>query len=263
VGETVTTGQPLLEIKTGQGMVIVPSPVSGVLLRTMLSVGARAGSGTPLAWVGSPGEEAPLDLPSFVVSSTESIASEPEPTPVGVEEGEPRPFISPVVARMAREYGIDLRQVQGSGQAGRIPRRALEEFVQSRNHARPVRTATAPAPEFQCALPAGYNRFRPCKSTTPANMFSAANHSAGFADAGSGFAPGAGAPVSQPRFVLAQRRASNPAALPVDRLRGGIAEIPAGQRSWMDNGVLLHSEINIGLQTPIEGQGAIYPVREE
>lgn len=261
VGETVTTGQPLLEIKTGQGMVIVPSPVSGVLLRTMLSVGTRAGSGTPLAWVGSPGEEAPLDLPSFVVSSTASIASEPEPAPVVAEEGEPRPFISPVVARMAREYGIDLHQVQGTGQDGRITRRDLEEFVQSRNHARPVRTSTAPAPEISV---------RPASRVQPLSAMQ--KYNAGqYVFSQQTIPQGSLMLEVDLRQVLAHQSANRAlfshsgahlTLLPylLTACAAALQKYPLVNASWMDNGVLLHSEINIGIQTPIEGQGAIIPV---
>ncbi len=261
VGETVTTGQPLLEIKTAQGMVIVPSPVSGVLLRTMLSVGARAGSGTPLAWVGSPGEEAPLDLPSFVVSSTASVASEPDPTPAVVEEAESRPFISPVVARMAREYGIDLHQVQGTGQDGRITRRDLEEFVQSRSQARPVRTSTAPAPEISV---------RPASRVQPLTALQKHNASQ-YVFSQQTVPQGSLMLEVDLRQVLAHQSANRAlfshsgahlTLLPylLTACAAALQKYPPVNASWMDNGVLMHSEINIGIQTPIEGQGTIIPV---
>jgi 2-oxoisovalerate dehydrogenase E2 component (dihydrolipoyl transacylase) len=124
-GESVTAYEPLLEISTDKVETEIPSPASGVLLRILVAEGATAQRGTALALIGAPGESAPTPAPS-------AAAGQPaQPHPHG-------PHITPVVARMAAEHGLDLSAIAGTGTDGRVTRKDVEAFLAQRAPAPPA-----------------------------------------------------------------------------------------------------------------------------
>lgn len=160
-GEAVAEYEPLVEINTDKVDTEVPSPGEGVLLQTLVPEGATVKAGTLLAWIGQPGEQPPAGGP------VEAAAPAAAPTPAPVEPASPAPavegavapgrdcslgFISPVVARMASEHGIDLYQLTGTGQGGRITKKDVEAYLAGRQAAIPA--AAPPAPAAAPARPA-------------------------------------------------------------------------------------------------------------
>ncbi len=135
-GDTVVRDDALLTISTDKIDTDLPAPISGTLLRICVEAGQTVATGTILAYVGEPGEELPTESeipPIPEVSSpepTETLAQRPNrdvpdrmaPTGPG--------FLSPVVARMAQEHGVDLSQITGTGRNGRITKRDLLTFLQ-------------------------------------------------------------------------------------------------------------------------------------
>ncbi len=119
VGEWVEEFEPLLEVNTDKVDTEVPSPASGVLLATLVAEGTTVSTGTLLAWIGETGEE----IPGVPVGAGES-ATEGKHRQAG--------FISPLVRRIASEHQVDLRQVQGSGEGGRITKKDILAYLQDR-----------------------------------------------------------------------------------------------------------------------------------
>jgi len=164
-GEQVEADEPLLEISTDKVDTEVPSPGSGVLTEILVQEGQTVDVGTKLAVIGgdgaqaeAPAQEAPPE-PATQAAADESMAAASE----GVgdvapsqqqEEEEPEPevastngktFVSPVVAKIASEHGVDPSQVKGTGRGGRVTKKDILNFIESGAPAAPAAPAAAPA----------------------------------------------------------------------------------------------------------------------
>jgi pyruvate dehydrogenase E2 component (dihydrolipoamide acetyltransferase) len=120
-GEHVTEGDPLFEAETDKTTLEVEAAVSGTLLRLLCEPGATVAAGSTVAWVGAPGEQ--------LEEEAEESASGATPQPPGGREAagacEPRAghvLATPAARALAREHGIDVTQLAGSGPGGRIER---------------------------------------------------------------------------------------------------------------------------------------------
>src|SRR5438445_12894806 len=142
-GDTVEADEPLLEISTDKVDTEVPSPGSGVLSEILVQEGETVEVGTLLARIGGeagaapPAREAPPPEPATRPAADEGVREEPpEPPPARPEPpagnghaGESHTFVSPVVARIAAEHGIDPSTVEGTGTGGRVTKKDILAFV--------------------------------------------------------------------------------------------------------------------------------------
>ncbi len=104
-GESVTKGQPIMVIETDKATVEIEAPASGILSNVRAQPGEDIPVGQVIAYILEPGEAAPLTAPTPI---------QPEPsTPTAAP---PTKSISPVAARLAAEKGIDIQQVPASGE---------------------------------------------------------------------------------------------------------------------------------------------------
>src|SRR5919202_34580 len=104
-GEEVQADEPLLEISTDKVDTEVPSPGSGTLTRILVQEGETVDVGTKLAVIGGDAAEA---------AATNG-----------------KTFVSPVVAKIASEHGVDPTQVQGTGRGGRVTKKDILSFIES------------------------------------------------------------------------------------------------------------------------------------
>ena len=128
VGDTVTSGQPLLEISSEKLTSEVESPASGVVLDIVHGEGVTVKCKEVVGWVGQEGEdvgtqEAPAQEELQLKSTKDSTPSSPKSTtaPIARTGGE-RIFITPVARKMAAEKGYDISLIKGTGGNGRITR---------------------------------------------------------------------------------------------------------------------------------------------
>jgi pyruvate dehydrogenase E2 component (dihydrolipoamide acetyltransferase) len=190
VGESISADESLLEISTDKVDTEVPSPASGVLAEILVQEGETVEVGTKLAVISPEGAEvAPpssdgdVPEPATAQAAAESNAASDSPatTPTAdtVEEATPAPvagsdttsepadaeedasgngksFVSPVVARIAAEHGVDPGQIQGSGRSGRVTKKDILAFVEGGGEAQAAPQAPAPpsAPPAAPAAPA-------------------------------------------------------------------------------------------------------------
>lgn len=135
-GDTVDEFEPLVEVNTDKVDSEVPSPVSGILLKTLYQEGEVVAVDTVLAWIGQPGDAIPEDDGAPAKVADPPLA-EPVTAPSSSPPAAPRPassggstsFISPLVARIAAEHNVDLAQVTGSGPGGRITKKDILAHV--------------------------------------------------------------------------------------------------------------------------------------
>jgi pyruvate dehydrogenase E2 component (dihydrolipoamide acetyltransferase) len=138
-GDPVDVDTPLVTLESDKATMEIPAPVAGVVDKLLVKLGDKVSEGTPIATIaasnGAPAGEAPIDA----APATTELAPEPTstpaepvtlvhtgdtaapPAPALTEDGE-APYASPLALRLARELGVDLGNVQGSGRNGRISR---------------------------------------------------------------------------------------------------------------------------------------------
>lgn len=138
-GEPIGQDEPLLEISTDKVDTEVPSPGEGMLAQILVAEGETVDVGTVLALIapaGSTGAEPALEPepvpPEPAASPAEELeAAPPSPAPQAMDAGNGKVFVSPVVARIAAEHGVDPAQVSGSGQGGRVTKKDILAFVEA------------------------------------------------------------------------------------------------------------------------------------
>lgn len=143
-GETVQKDEPLLEVSTDKVDTEIPAPASGTLLRTNAVEGATVEVNQTIGWIGPKDATIPvdkLDGPITLSSNTKNTApnyraaaSEQSPaannSPVYLSGESIVKRSSPLVRKMARDLGIDLRHVPGSGISGRITKLDIVNWKQ-------------------------------------------------------------------------------------------------------------------------------------
>ena len=126
-GEQLTEGEPLFEVETDKVTMEVPAPASGVLRKVLAKPGSTLAVGQTIAIISQPGEV----MGEFPASQTLSPKNSLRPTEIenlrsdarGSESGTASDNLlraSPAAKKLAREHGIDLKSLTGSGPSGRI-----------------------------------------------------------------------------------------------------------------------------------------------
>jgi 2-oxoisovalerate dehydrogenase E2 component (dihydrolipoyl transacylase) len=225
-GATVELNQPFVEIETAKATVEVPSPFAGRVARFHVGAGETLAVGAPLA--------------------TFEVDAAAEATSVTA---------APAVRKLARDLGVDLSMVSGSGPGGRVTREDVESLARSG-----VRAASYPA-----TLPSG----------GPATAWTVGSNTSSQE-----------IPVSPIRRAVAQRL-SQVAAIPqvttfrtvectaLDAVRRdlGVSPLPVFVRAlsevvrdhpmlnatWTDEALLVHDKVNVGIATDTE-RGLVVPV---
>ena len=185
VGDEVAVGDELVEIETDKANMAYESDVAGTLSEILVGEGETVAIGTPIARVGDSGEGSDAsaagpvgagDPPPPAVAEASSGEVPPTPPPAG-ETSEPaeaqtaeatapadgdghRPKASPLARRLAKEQGLDLSQLQGSGPGGRIVKADVERAssagdVEEGVSERARRPVPRPAGSARAAAPPG------------------------------------------------------------------------------------------------------------
>ena len=181
-GDQVALDEPLFEISTDKVDTEVPSSAAGTLSKIIVGEGETVAVGTEVAQIdgegaagGGPEEghaqpepqaeppaETPAAEPAAAAPSAAdtgsatppqtSQSSEPVPSQMAASQAEALPdrgprsqILSPLVRKLATEHGVDLSEVSGTGTGGRITKKDVLGFVESREAAAPAAAAAAPA----------------------------------------------------------------------------------------------------------------------
>jgi pyruvate dehydrogenase E2 component (dihydrolipoamide acetyltransferase) len=154
VGDTVEADESLLEISTDKVDTEVPSPGTGVLQEILVQEGTTVDVGTKLATIAPEGarvapqaEEPAPPEPATQEAAREAEAASSAETPAPTAEApapappiaqapadgstDGRTFVSPVVAKIAAEHGVDPAQVPGTGRGGRVTKKDILGFIES------------------------------------------------------------------------------------------------------------------------------------
>jgi pyruvate dehydrogenase E2 component (dihydrolipoamide acetyltransferase) len=154
-GDTVEAEQPIVTLESDKASMDVPAPAAGKITEIIVKVGDKVSMGSVIGKLDAGGQAAPIrsDQEDEAEAKEEEDAAEaPETSPVAPRDLPPRPpeagagpaladfsgvFAGPAVRRVARELGLDLNLIKGTGEKGRITREDLKAAL--------ARGAIAPA----------------------------------------------------------------------------------------------------------------------
>lgn len=332
-GDQVNELDPLMEVETDKVTTEIPSPASGQILKILVPEGQTVAVETLLAWVGDAGEvlgsaEAPEQIAQAKPAEagrmpigaaqpeaekrpeTEQVAEE-APASVPETPAETQPivtsatglgFISPVVAKLASEFGVDLAKVTGTGEKGRITKSDVIKFIEATKQGK---TGQAPSEKELAAweTPGEGDLFRPTEmvltgikpadKAAPAKTPPAKPAPVPVA-AGSGstliphtnmrrqiadhmvmskhIAPHVTTVMEADCSRIVAHRAASKAAYARDGVNltftsyfaaavvQALKAVPLANSSWTDEGMLQHSDINLGIAVALDDGGLIVPV---
>jgi pyruvate dehydrogenase E2 component (dihydrolipoamide acetyltransferase) len=155
-GDKVQRDEPLFEISTDKVDAEIPAPASGILHEIKVTEGTTVNVNTVVGTIAVDGEAAapakaaaPVpDKPTAAKAEEKKAASAPPPSsaaaPAAQEEDE-EARSSPLVRKIAREHGVSLSQITGTGLGGRITKQDIMSFIESQSSA-PTASVQAPAP---------------------------------------------------------------------------------------------------------------------
>ncbi|QLD86265.1 2-oxo acid dehydrogenase subunit E2 [Natronomonas halophila] len=126
-GDTVTEDQPVAEVETDKAVVEVPAPVNGTVREILAEEGEMVPVGTVIITFDVEGEE-PEPEPT---EPEEAPASEPGEPEAEIEETSGRVFAAPSARRLARELGVSIGAVEGSGPGGRVTEADVREAAEA------------------------------------------------------------------------------------------------------------------------------------
>jgi pyruvate dehydrogenase E2 component (dihydrolipoamide acetyltransferase) len=142
-GDEVKRGDIIAEVETSKVTVEVEAYSSGILRKILVPEGQTVPVGEVVAIIADRDEPIPGVTEKAAPRDRAPQAVKTAPTPEGAEEEAPRIPASPIARRMAREQGLDLRQVMGTGPGGRIIKEDIETFLAKRPAEAPT---PSPAP---------------------------------------------------------------------------------------------------------------------
>lgn len=177
VGDTVEADQPLFELSSDKIDTEVPAPMAGVVSEIRVAVDETVDVGSVVAVIVEPDGSAAADEDASAPAASPAEAAPAEQAPAEQAPAQAAPatsgdgagqavtegaLMSPIVRRLAREHGIDVATVQGSGQGGRITREDIEAVIAAKGE------QAEPSPQAAAAQPAPAAAARPAPTSQPA-----------------------------------------------------------------------------------------------
>ncbi len=248
-GGRVEKDQSLLEVETDKVSLEIPSPASGYLTEVLFQAGQTVPVGTLLARVEA--QAAPAGVVNRVGGV---VVRHMEPAPEGTDH------YSPAVRQLAKEHGVDLSRVTGSGAGGRVTRKDVLDFI-ARSGPTPQVAAPSPRPPL---APQGAEREKgvqpsgeeilplsPMRKTIAERMVKSRQTSAHVVT----FFEADFSKVGKMREL----RGLTYLPFVIKAVTRAIEEVPIFNSSWSDTGIILKHEIHIGIAVALE-DGLLVPV---
>lgn len=293
-GEEVQEFESLLEVETAKVTTEIPSPAKGIVLKILVQEGVTVNAGITLAWIGEACEKIADEQPPHKEEAA-SFAGEPQTSGSAANlpgsKTQELGFISPVVAKLAAENNTDLSMVPGSGDRGRITKKDLLAYLE-KNKDQPAGKPQTPAP---WETPGSGDLFKPTDDLYASPKTTKAEPPAQ-PDGGASSA-GTLLPLTGKRKAIAEHmiRSKQTSAHVTTVMEADISRVekhknenqsmfeshglkltytpyfvsaaaralqqyPLLNSSWMENGILLHREVNIGIAVSLGEDGLIVPV---
>jgi 2-oxoglutarate dehydrogenase E2 component (dihydrolipoamide succinyltransferase) len=279
-GDSVNELEPLLEVNTDKVDTEIPAPASGTVLKILAEEGAPAKVGTVLAFIGKVGESVDAEKVESVTQVKSSVSSEqssvaPQSQTSEVRRSTDLGFISPVVAKIAAEQGVNLQEVTGTGLNGRITKNDVLAYVESGKTLAPSQgTSAGEKVDGKQAVVAP----RPTSPVTPIAGDQLIKHTtirkqiAEHMVMSKHTSPHVLTVMEADMSRVAKHRSANKDIFARDGVNltftayfmmaivAGLKAYPNVNSSWSDDGLLIHKAVNIGMATSLGEEGLIVPV---
>jgi len=257
-GDAIAKGEPLLDVETDKAVVEIESPADGILAGVKAHAGDVIPVGQTIAWIVNPGEKPPVEEASSASGRRMDAKSAPAAAAASNISAAPAAAaatsarISPKARRLAREHGVDLSRVRGTGSEGEIQADDILAFVASSGSqadtAAPSRTQNPQAEARATQTLTQVARLmaeRTTQSWTTAPHFFVSRE----IDAGALLAAREkfGPAIEKERGV----RLSHTDLL-VAAVAGALKKHPLVNASWTGDGIRLHPEVNVGIAMAVE-----------
>ncbi|MFO0698829.1 MAG: dihydrolipoamide acetyltransferase family protein [Nitrospira sp.] len=233
-GGVIQKDESLLEIETEKVTLEIPSPTTGRLDEIIVKEGETVPVGTLLARIDS----AP---PSEVINRVGGVVVRPmEPTPARDQHH------SPAVRQLAKEHGIDLSHVKGTGIGGRVTKKDVLDFI-GRSGVQPTVAVTGGGPSMGEEI----RPFTQMRKTIADRMVKSKQTSAHVAT------------IFEADFshIAKFREGRNLTYLPfvIRAVTRAIRDVPIVNSSWGEQGIVIKKDVHVGIATALE-EGLLVPV---
>jgi 2-oxoglutarate dehydrogenase E2 component (dihydrolipoamide succinyltransferase) len=247
VGESIAVDEPLFEVSTDKVNTEIPSLNAGVLREILVAEGATVPVGTMLARIESAGEQAAIT--SVTVSVPPAVANG---KPVA---GERAHLHSPVVRRLAREHRLDLTQLHGTGNGGRITRSDVLAYVDT--PAAPMSAPVAPAGNG-----AGGVAFTPMRAKIAANVLASKHMVADVFSVMEADMENVHAARLAQREAFKAREGTSLTYLPfiAHATIGALRAFPAVNARIEGSSLVFNASVHLGVAVDLDEQGLVVPV---
>jgi len=245
-GERVAKGEPLLEIETDKAVVEVEAPGEGILAGITAEVGAVIPVGETIAWLVAPGEKLPeksaKPAPAARAASASVAQASAVAPAIAKQDVAAAPQISPKARRLAKELGVEIRQIRGTGPDGVITAEDVQAFANAKGAAA---ASAVPAGAEGLSAVARLMAERTTQSWTSVPHFFLVRD----VDCGELVA-------AQKKWSAEAEKAQSPTPTITDLLIGILARVlakhPRMNASWSGNGVRPNAEINISVAMAVK-----------
>ncbi|XP_078493185.1 LOW QUALITY PROTEIN: lipoamide acyltransferase component of branched-chain alpha-keto acid dehydrogenase complex, mitochondrial [Ciona intestinalis] len=144
-GEKVSQFQDICEVQSDKSTAKITSRYDGVIMKRYYDVGENAQVGTTLVDIEVEGEEDGTEATQDETSDVPTTIEPPTPTKTPQTQGV---LATPAVRRLAKEHGVDLNDIEGSGKDGRVVKEDILEFIEQ-----PEATVTSSSPTMMSSMP--------------------------------------------------------------------------------------------------------------
>jgi len=253
-GEPITKGEPLLEIETDKAVVEIEAPADGILAGVRSHEGAVVPVGETIAWIVAPGEKPPVSASSATPTGRTKTGDSVKPTAATTPTTQASPpksiGISPKARRLAKENGIDLAQIRGTGPDGTI---TTEDVLATKNS-----SGTSPEPATESIASSSLSTVARLMAERTTKSWTTVPHFFVMRDADSGKLL-----ELQKKFKSKYDKSQQVTPSITDCIISLIARVlerhPAVNSSWVNDVVRQNSSINISLAIAVP-DGVVAPV---
>ncbi|GAC1433834.1 MAG: dihydrolipoamide acetyltransferase family protein [Terriglobales bacterium] len=131
-GDRVAKGEPLLEVETDKAVLEVEATADGTLAGITAQVEDVIPVGQTIAWILGPGEKVPREAAHFAAQNPSVPMAASSHAPTVTEHSASGGKISPKARRLAKEHGIDLNRIRGSGGDGEILTSDIQRLIDAK-----------------------------------------------------------------------------------------------------------------------------------
>jgi pyruvate dehydrogenase E2 component (dihydrolipoamide acetyltransferase) len=258
-GDAIAKGEPLLDIETDKAVVEIESPADGILAGVKAQAGDVIPVGQTIAWIVSEGEKPPADETSAASGrrmdgKSAAPAAAAAETPVASAAPSTSVRISPKARRLAREHGIDVSRVRGSGGEGEILAEDILAFVASEG-SQAAAAVAAEKPQAEAYATQTLTQIARLMAERTTQSWTTAPHffvtreidATALLSAREKFGPA----IEKERGVKLSHT-----DLLVAAVAHALEKHPLVNASWAGDGIRVHPEINVGIAMAVE-QGVV------